>query len=249
MTLVAGTQKAPHPEDTALRLTLEQSAIVHNRLNYWLVTEGLLFMAIAALLVLLQKTPDNASWFMIYVLSSVGLSVTALWQAVIMRADSVQNWYSSRLHAIHWETHGKPKGAFDAQSRSVLPDWKVENLLRGNGLDIAVGSSIMSVMFAIAWVSLAVYSAMQFNNISEGSLRFLAGCPIFLLIVYSEFLFYSYHARTSAEMMDKKKSEGPVSGNGKKHLKTMHFIVLFLSLVLSAILLAWVVVRIVLDAF
>jgi len=185
------TGNGSNDEEIALRETIEQTKIVHSRLNYWMVTEGIFFAAIATYTGLIRDSEVDSSWLVLYALSGTALVITCLWETVIMRADAVQNWYSARLHALHWRRHSYhfPEYSFDVETDIVFP-WKhPQSFWSGDGLNILIGSYWMSGVFAAVWVGSMIVAAMQLNDCWLSTVLTLIAS--LLLILYTVYLIVS----------------------------------------------------------
>jgi len=205
MPQISGVEKSPNPEETAIRFLLHQDQILHNRLNYWLLTEGIFFTAAAAFAGLILKTPNDFRWLALYALSVIGFSVTWLWQAIIMRADAIANWYSSRVRALHWRRYGFPQYCFDVDTESVFPWESPESLWRGHGINILDGSNLMSCVFATAWSGVMGYSASRIETWGDWVKVPLLVLTIILWIGYVSFLVISRRRMKEYGRRDRKR--------------------------------------------
>ena len=125
-------------------------SVIHSRLNYWLVTEGIMFAAFGALWGAAQDS-DIAG--ILFLLSYVGVALTVFWQMLTLRAWVWLDWYYGKFSCAN-----RKRSKDDS---CLIPPDKHWSLWSGHGLSMRLGSVIMALVFVVMWVMLGVYALVS----------------------------------------------------------------------------------------
>lgn len=167
---------APHPIRMLSDWTIEQNGIVHTRLNYWIVTEGLLLAAFAA--------ADNLgvpTWQVRFSLAFSGVLFTLAWHSLYMRSWF---WFA------HFTTSlGKATATFlpgeDGGARTAFLPGKTEfGFWKAKGVSSRLAAHFLLLVFYGIWAFLVVISWQAadgsfFDTIVPG----LGGILVFTFLV------------------------------------------------------------------
>lgn len=204
---LSGTEKDTYierAEKIAIEYSQKQTCLVHERLNFWLITEGLLLAAVGA--VLSSASVDNEMRFSVVLLLSFGgILLTILWHSIVERARSWGDWYFTRLQTIHRETYLTPVDKEDRKTMGVFPDKEQFSYWNGDGISVNCGSSIHAILFSTVWSLLIVISVYQVPAFED--YRFIT--TVFL-ILFNIAYFYLLFIQTILAHYRKRKEKKQV---------------------------------------
>ena len=180
----------PDPEKTALDWATHLQTLINARINYWLLTESILFVAFAGVL---NASLGEPGWLIVYVLSWIGLFFTFLWHTLLTRARSWYDWFFTRATLVHARRCGVPLGKYDAENVGVFPPRGYMSWGTGDGLSLGMGSIVIASGFALFWLVLGAISADAYWSLARETRIPLVILSALLFAVYVTILLKLKH--------------------------------------------------------
>lgn len=151
-------------------MVIAEGDITHTRLNYWLVTEGLLLAGFGAAS---NVSFAESSWSVRIGLSFGGIFFTFAWHSIYLRSWAWYDWWLRRFQALNARRLG-------ITSRpNVVPPWGVAipqgylDFWRGEGLSTRKAVDWLMIAFLLLWslfLGLSWFSLLGWNLSAEGTL-------------------------------------------------------------------------------
>jgi hypothetical protein len=176
-------------ERIAMDFAMKQNDLVHERMNFWLVTEGLLLAAIGAIMGS-SSLSENYRSSVVLLLSIGGIILTVLWHSIMARASSWGDWYFTRLQTIHKLSFNPPDHKHDDQKLGVFPRKQYFGFWKGEGLRVSIGSLLIAALFLSIWYFLVKVSLPQLSGLDSDKQN---GATILLILIIGYIVVLAYH--------------------------------------------------------
>lgn len=144
----------PDPEKTAMDWTFKELDLTNTRINYWILTEGILLSAFVAAT---SQSLATIQWHTRVVICIGGILISFVWYFLCIRSWYWFNLNLNRLQAIHKYRYGVPMNMDQPP-----PPWGVFGdslqdsfaIFEGKGLSGESGIKAILIVFLTIWLIL-----------------------------------------------------------------------------------------------
>ncbi len=128
----------------------ESNRLVHTRLNYWFVTEGLLLTAFAAAS---EGSLGSESLQVRSAIAIGGIFFTMIWHSLLIRVWHWTEWYFRRSRHLHADVceWGQPDSYDDSENLGAFPPDRHWMFYMGSGLGFKQGIHLITAAFYVVW--------------------------------------------------------------------------------------------------